>query len=119
MEPTPGEATILIVEDERSNLISLERIFQREGYRTLLAEDGRAALDLCRRHRVDVVLTDLKMPNMSGIDVIKALDTVAPDAEVVVMTAWTKLLRLEAFDEASAAAFIDLFRGRGPENRVR
>ena len=88
MEPTPGEATILIVEDERSNLISLERIFQREGYRTLLAEDGRAALDLCRRHRVDVVLTDLKMPNMSGIDVIKALDTVAPDAEVVVMTAY-------------------------------
>ena len=39
--------------------------------------------------------------------------------EVVVMTAWTKLLRLETFDDASAAAFIDLYRGRGPENAVR
>ncbi|MGR3292330.1 MAG: DUF3105 domain-containing protein [Paracoccaceae bacterium] len=39
--------------------------------------------------------------------------------EVVVMTAWTKLLRLETFDDASAAAFLDLYRGRGPENAVR
>ena len=39
--------------------------------------------------------------------------------EVVVLTAWTKLLRLETFDEASAAAFVDVYRGRGPENAVR
>jgi two-component system response regulator HydG len=83
-----ADGTILIVEDERSNLLSLERIFQREGFRTLLAEDGRQALELCRKHRVDVVLTDLMLPGMSGIDVIKALHTVAPDAEVVVMTAY-------------------------------
>ncbi|MGD8859820.1 MAG: sigma-54 dependent transcriptional regulator [Myxococcales bacterium] len=82
------DGTILIVEDERSNLLSLERIFQREGFRTLLAEDGKRALELCRKHRVDVVLTDLMLPGMSGIDVIKALHTVAPDAEVVVMTAY-------------------------------
>lgn len=39
--------------------------------------------------------------------------------EVVVITAWTKMLRLETFDDASAAAFMDLYRGRGPENPVR
>ncbi len=39
--------------------------------------------------------------------------------EVVVMTAWTKLLRLETFDAVSAAAFLDAYRGRGPENAVR
>ncbi|MDD9933467.1 MAG: sigma-54 dependent transcriptional regulator [Myxococcales bacterium] len=82
------DSTILIVEDERSNLVSLERIFQREGFRTLLAEDGKKALELSRKHRIDVVLTDLMLPGMSGIDVIKALHTVAPDAEVVVMTAY-------------------------------
>ncbi|MDH5673451.1 MAG: sigma-54 dependent transcriptional regulator [Myxococcales bacterium] len=83
-----GDPTILIVEDERSNLESLDRIFQRENFRTLLAEHGKAALELCRKHRVDVVLTDLMLPGMSGIDIIKALHTVAPDAEVVVMTAY-------------------------------
>ena len=54
----------------------------------LTAGSGREALDVCRNHRVDVVLTDLMMPGMSGIDLIKALKTVAPDAEVVVMTAY-------------------------------
>jgi DNA-binding NtrC family response regulator len=83
--PTP---TVLIVEDERSNLTSLERIFQREGFRTLLAEDARIGLELCRKQRVDVVLTDLMLPGMNGLDLIKALHTVAPDAEVVVMTAY-------------------------------
>ena len=76
-EPKP---TLLIVEDERSNLASLDRIFQREGYRTLSAEDARAGLEICRKQRVHVVLTDLMLPGMSGIDLIKALHTVAPDA---------------------------------------
>ncbi len=84
----PIGPTLLIVEDEASNLVSLDKIFQREGFRTLLAEDGRTALDLCRKHVVHVVLTDLMLPGMSGIDLIKALDTVAPDAEAVVMTAY-------------------------------
>jgi two-component system response regulator HydG len=83
-----AEVTVLIVEDDRSNLSSLERIFQREGVRTLLAEDGQAALEQCRKNRVHVVLTDLMLPGMSGIDLIKALATVAPGVEVVVMTAF-------------------------------
>ncbi len=88
-EPLSKEATtVLVVDDEPSNLESIERIFAREGFRVLTAQSGRQALDECRRHRVDVVLTDLMMPGMSGIDVIKALSTVAPDAEVVVMTAY-------------------------------
>ena len=88
MQTVSAPATILIVEDERSNLSSLERIFTREGYRTLLAEEGQAAMELCRKHRVHVVLTDLMMPGMSGIDLLKALKTIAPDAEAVVMTAY-------------------------------
>jgi DNA-binding NtrC family response regulator len=88
MQATDGQVTILIVEDERSNLSSLERIFSREGFRTLLAEDGQQALEACRKHRVDVVLTDLMLPAMSGIDLLKALKTVAPEAEAVVMTAY-------------------------------
>jgi DNA-binding NtrC family response regulator len=84
----PNATTVLVVDDEASNLQSLERIFAKEGFRVLTAGTGREALDLCRQHRVHVVLTDLMMPGMSGIDLIRALSTVAPDAEVVVMTAY-------------------------------
>ncbi len=85
---TPPEATVLIVEDDASNRTSLEKIFKREGFRIFAAEEGKAALDICRNHRVHVVLTDLMLPGMSGIDVIRALKTISPHAEVVVMTAY-------------------------------
>ncbi len=84
----PSLTTVLVVDDESSNVQSLERIFAKEGFRVLTAGTGREALDLCRQHRVNVVLSDLMMPGMSGIDLIKALSTVAPDAEVVMMTAY-------------------------------
>jgi DNA-binding NtrC family response regulator len=54
----------------------------------LTATSGRAALDVCRQQRVAVVVTDLMMPGMSGLELLKALDTVAADAEVVLMTAY-------------------------------
>jgi len=80
--------TLVVVDDEDANLVSLRKLFVKEGgYRVLTAASGEEALELARQHRVDVVLTDLMMPKMSGIDVIRALRTLAPDAEVVVMTA--------------------------------
>lgn len=79
--------TVLVVDDDTSNLLSLRKIFDKEGCRALGASGGAEALQICREHHVDVVLTDLMMPQMSGIDLIRALQTVAPDVEVVVMTA--------------------------------
>jgi two-component system response regulator HydG len=99
---TPLQPTVLIVEDERANLTSLEKIFTREGFRTLVAEEGKTALDLCRKHRVHVVLTDLMLPDISGIDIIKALKTISPDAEVVVMTAYGTIeIAVEAMREGA------------------
>ncbi|MCB9707233.1 MAG: sigma-54-dependent Fis family transcriptional regulator [Myxococcales bacterium] len=85
---TEGTITIVVVDDEASNRESLEKIFQREKFRVLLAENGQVALDLCRQHRVHVVLSDLMMPGMTGLDLIKALKTVSPDTETVMMTAY-------------------------------
>jgi DNA-binding NtrC family response regulator len=83
-----SDITVLIVDDELANLETLERLFAREGMRTFVASNGQKALEICRTHRVHVVLTDLQMPGMDGISLIKALSTVAPDTEVVVMTAY-------------------------------
>jgi two-component system response regulator HydG len=92
--------TVLLVDDEQANLDSLERIFSREGYRVLLAASGQAALEMLRAHPVDVVLTDLMMPDMSGQELLRAVRAVAPEAEVVLMTAYGTV-------EAAVAAMKD------------
>src|SRR5678816_2359548 len=84
----PNATTLLIVDDEPSNLASLEKIFLREGLRVLTAEGAKAALEVARTHRVHVVLTDLMMPGTSGVELLRALKQVSPDTEVVVMTAY-------------------------------
>ncbi|HEY1535335.1 MAG TPA: sigma-54 dependent transcriptional regulator, partial [Polyangiaceae bacterium] len=67
---------------------SLEKIFQREGMRVFTADGAKSALELVRRHRVQVVLTDLMMPGTSGAELLRALKEVSPDTEVVLMTAY-------------------------------
>jgi two-component system response regulator HydG len=83
-----GEPTLLVVDDEASNLESLERIFAREGLAVLTAKDGRDALEVVRKRRVDVLLTDLMMPGICGVDLLKAVQQLSPETETVVMTAY-------------------------------
>jgi two-component system response regulator HydG len=93
-EPTalrdiPADAGIvLVVDDEPAIVESLSKIFRREGLNVLSATDGSAGLDILRKHRVGVLLTDLMMPNTSGMDLLRAAKTIAPEAEVVLMTAY-------------------------------
>jgi two-component system response regulator HydG len=79
---------VLIVDDERSNLESLERIFARERFRVALAASGAEALETVRRDRPPVVVTDLMMPGMSGEELLRAVKAVSPETEVVLMTAY-------------------------------
>ena len=87
-EPDPNAPTVLVVDDEAANVASLERIFKREGFRVLTASGAKEALAIARSHRVEVVLTDLMMPGVSGLELLKALRQVLPDTEVVLMTAY-------------------------------
>jgi two-component system response regulator HydG len=79
---------VLIVDDESPNLESLGKIFEREGWRVALAGSGPAALEVLRRERAAVVVTDLMMPGMSGDELLRAVKAVSPESEVVVMTAY-------------------------------
>ena len=85
---TPADTTVLVVEDDRSNLESLERLLSKEGYRVLTAPDARTALDLLRRQRAHIVVTDLMMPGLSGLDLLKAVKAVSAETEVILMTAY-------------------------------
>ncbi len=97
--PTPGRSgeraaswdpgrVVLVVDDEPGIVESLDKIFKREGFTVLTATNGDAGLELLRRHRVGVLLSDLMMPGTSGMDLLRAAKTVAPETEVVLMTAY-------------------------------
>src|SRR5450631_4514791 len=90
-EPTPpalDAITVLVVDDERSNLESLEKIFGKEGMRVLTASSAKQALEVVKQARVHVVLTDLMMPGTTGLELLRAMKQVAPEIEVVLMTAY-------------------------------
>lgn len=94
--------TVLVVDDDTSNLASLVKIFDRLGLRALPATSGQEALETMRRTSVTVVLTDLMMPKMSGVDLLKNIKSIAPDTEVVMMTAYGTIERaVEAMREGA------------------
>ena len=84
----PTSPLVLVVDDESPNLDSLGKIFERERWRVALAGSGPAALDVLRREPVAVVVTDLMMPGMGGEELLRAVRTLSPGTEVVLMTAY-------------------------------
>jgi len=80
--------SILVVDDEESNLKVLERLLGREGYEVRTARTGPDALEAARAKTPELLLTDLKMPGMDGLELLKAVRTVSPTTEVILMTAY-------------------------------
>src|SRR5512142_886165 len=80
--------TILVVDDEPGIVEPLAKIFEKESLRVLTAKSGGEALELLRRQPVSVLLTDLVMPGMSGLDLLKASRSVSPETETILMTAY-------------------------------
>ena len=94
--------TVLVVDDERGIAESLAKIFEREGMTVLVAHSGAEALEQVRRHRVGALLTDLMMPGMSGLELLRAVRAIAPETEVVLMTAYgTVETAVEAMKEGA------------------
>ena len=84
MEP---KKTVLIVEDEM-NIVDIVRVnLQREGYDTLEAYDGEAGLALAREKKPDLILLDVMMPKMMGLDVCRALRAEGDNVPVIILTA--------------------------------
>ncbi|MCP3942159.1 MAG: sigma-54-dependent Fis family transcriptional regulator [Desulfobacteraceae bacterium] len=79
---------ILIVDDEKHYPIIIGEILQEEGYRSFTASSGMEALDILNTQLIDLVLTDVKMPGMTGIDLLKKIKEIKPDMPVIIMTAF-------------------------------
>ena len=80
--------TVLVVDDETSIQQALSKVLRKEGLQVRTAKNGKQALDILRHHPVHVMITDLRMPGMSGTDLLKAAKAITPEVEVIVMTAY-------------------------------
>ena len=79
---------ILVVDDDREMREFLEIMLTQEGYRVTCAGEGEKALNLCRNHEFDLVITDLKMPKVDGIDFLKGVKEISPETMVILITAY-------------------------------
>lgn len=82
---TSGQLQILLVEPDPGSRARLDRLLRREGYVVGLAPDGRAALERLRAASVDLVVSELKLPDLTGLELLRAAKTAAPDVEVIMM----------------------------------
>jgi len=79
---------VLVVDDERSMREFLEILLKRDGYEVITAPNGARAVELFREAPTDIVLTDLKMPGMTGLEVLEQVKKLRPATEVIVFTAY-------------------------------
>ena len=91
---------ILIIDDDKDILRSLKRSLAPGGYQCFTFHEPEPAIESYRKERYDAVLTDFKMPSMSGIEVLKALKRIDEDAKVIIMTGYG--------DEATALEAMNL-----------
>jgi len=105
--PAPTESRagrILVVDDERSMRELLQIVLRREGYQVSLAENGQAAVAALEHEPVDVLISDIKMPGMTGVEVLREAKRIDPDIVGIMVTAYAstetavEALRLGAYD---------------------
>jgi two-component system response regulator PilR (NtrC family) len=107
---------ILVVDDERSMRELLAIVLRREGYDVLLAENGKSAIAMLEKEPVDILISDIKMPDLSGVDVLRAAKRVDQDILGIMITAFAstdtavEAMRLGACDYLSKPFDIDLLK---------
>lgn len=82
---------ILVVDDDRAHRLMLLTLMEEWGHRVAEADDGQKALDYIRGHPVDLVLMDMRMPNMDGIEATRAIHGFNPAIPILIMTAYSSV----------------------------
>lgn len=100
----PEDAYVLVVDDEGAIRYSISKTLQRVGYQVHAAASGEEALQMMEQYTYDVVLTDIRMPGLSGVELLARIKERAPDVVVILLTGYASLetaiesLRLGAHD---------------------
>ena len=83
--------SILIVDDERSILNSLHRLFRKEGYNILTAESGEQGLKVLSNNRIDLIISDQRMPGMSGVEFLRRAKERYPDIIRIILSGYVDI----------------------------
>ncbi len=86
---TMKQRTVLFVDDEEKILRSLKRVFVNEPYKTLFANSGKEALDIIQQEQVHVIVTDIRMPEMDGLELLKTVKNKYPHIIRLVLSAYS------------------------------
>lgn len=98
------KSTIMLVDDEADILVVLGEFLGQEGFRVLTANSGVKALEKAKEFPVNLVLLDIAMPDMNGIETLRELRKIRPEAAVIMITAYrdaekvVEAFRLGAYD---------------------
>ncbi|MCH7567099.1 MAG: sigma-54-dependent Fis family transcriptional regulator [Nitrospirae bacterium] len=98
--------SILVVDDEPPQLELIGGFLKKQGFEVTLAESGEKALQIFRRESFDLVLTDQRMPNLSGLDLLKAVRAVNPETPVIVVTAYGSIETAVSAIKAGATDYL-------------
>jgi two-component system response regulator PilR (NtrC family) len=106
VDATPA-ARILVVDDEQSMREMLSILLRREGYDVTVADNGAAAIDLLQRHFFDMLISDIKMPEVSGVDVLRRAKEINPAIIGIMVTAYGSKESIQEVLRLQAADYID------------
>jgi DNA-binding NtrC family response regulator len=98
--------SILVVDDESSMRLLLSGILEGEGYQVTPAPDGQTALELIRRRKYDLVLSDLRMPGLDGLSLLKLVKEQTPETAVIILTAYGSVENAVETMKAGAADYL-------------
>ena len=90
------QKTILFVDDEEKILRSIQRIMFDQSYNCLYAKSGSEALEMLKANEVHVLITDMRMPEMSGLDLLRLVKTEYPQVVRMVLSGYTQITTLLA-----------------------
>ncbi|OGO98270.1 MAG: hypothetical protein A3E00_06810 [Curvibacter sp. RIFCSPHIGHO2_12_FULL_63_18] len=101
------QRTLLLVDDEANVLASLKRLFRRDGHNILTASSGQEGLDILATQKVDVIISDQRMPGMTGVEFLRAAKASHPDTVRIVLSGYTELQSVtDAINEGSIYRFL-------------
>jgi CheY-like chemotaxis protein len=100
------QATVLVAEDDKLIRTIFVEIVKGEGFDVVEADDGRRAFDLVTSRKIDMIISDMKMPEMSGFDLLLAVKKTHPEIPVTVITGFNSEYREDEALAAGADAYI-------------
>jgi DNA-binding NtrC family response regulator len=106
-------AAILVVDDEENARDGLSKILTKEGYKIDVASDGKEAIDSIRKNRFDLVITDMRMPQMDGFEVLREIRKMDDNIGVIMITAFGEVdsyfeaMNLGAFEYINKPVKVD------------